>query len=134
MSSESRHISIGIDRSAAAVYDYVSDPSHLPEWATGVSGSIEQVDGQWIAQSPMGPVVVVFAERNEYGVLDHDVTLPDGKSVHNPMRVIPDDGDCEVIFTLRRNPEMTSDDFKRDAETVAADLQALKKRLEGILA
>jgi hypothetical protein len=130
MSSESRHITTMIHRPAAVVYDYVSDPSHLPEWAAGLSGSIEQIDGRWVAQSPMGQVVVAFVERNGYGVLDHDVTLPSGQTVTNPMRVIPDGDDAEVVFTLRRAPAMTEDDFSRDIDAVTADLRMLKQLLE----
>ncbi len=131
MTSESRHVSVRIDRSAEAVYDYASDPSHLPEWAAGLSGSIEQIEGQWVAQSPMGTVAVRFVEANEYGVLDHHVTLPSGETVYNPMRVIPDGNSCEVIFTVRRNPGMTADDFARDVDAVSADLTTLKQLLEG---
>jgi hypothetical protein len=38
------------------------------------------------------PEPMAFVPRNEYGVLDHEVTLPSGESVHNPMRVIADEG------------------------------------------
>ncbi|MDQ6838345.1 MAG: SRPBCC family protein [Actinomycetota bacterium] len=131
MSSESRHISMEIHRTAGVVYDYVSDPRHLPEWAAGLSGSIERVEEQWVAQSPMGPVTVAFAATNDYGVLDHDVTLPSGETVSNRMRVIPDGDDSEVVFTLRRGPGMTEDAFQRDADAIAADLDALKRLLEG---
>jgi hypothetical protein len=129
--STSRHVSTQIDRSAQDVYDYASDPANVPEWAAGLAGSIEQVDGDWIADSPMGRIVVKFAESNEYGVLDHDVTLPSGEIVHNPMRVIADGDGCEVVFTVRRRPDMTEDDFDRDANAVQADLHTLKKLLEG---
>ncbi len=128
--STSRHVSTQIDRSAQDVYDYASAPANVPEWAAGLAGSIEQVDGDWIADSPMGRIVVKFAESNEYGVLDHDVTLPSGEIVHNPMRVIADGDGCEVVFTVRRRPDMTEDDFDRDANAVQADLRALKKVIE----
>jgi hypothetical protein len=64
-------------------------------------------------------------------VLDHDVTLPTGETIHNPLRVIPDGDACEVVFTLRRRPGMSADDVDRDAEAVAKDLAALKELLEG---
>jgi uncharacterized protein YndB with AHSA1/START domain len=41
MVSESRHISESIERPAAEVYDYASDPAHLPEWALGLGSSVE---------------------------------------------------------------------------------------------
>jgi Polyketide cyclase / dehydrase and lipid transport len=129
--STSRHLSTHIDRPAQDVYAYASNPANVPEWAAGLGGSIEQVDGGWVAESPMGRVVVTFAESNEYGVLDHDVTLPSGETVYNPMRVIPDGDGSEVVFTIRRRPGMTDDDFDRDASAVQADLLTLKNLLEG---
>ena len=86
--SESRHLSVHIDRPAAEVYRYAADPAHLPEWAAGLAGGIARVDGEWVADSPMGRVVVRFAPDNPFGVLDHDVVLPDGTTVTNPLRVL----------------------------------------------
>jgi hypothetical protein len=130
MASESKHISVSIDRPTTEVYDYASNPANLPEWAAGLGSSVQQVDGEWVADSPMGRVVVVFAERNEHGILDHNVTLPSGETVYNPMRVIPDGSACEVVFTLRRRTGMSDEDFRRDADAVSADLAALKRVLE----
>ncbi|MFF4249531.1 SRPBCC family protein [Streptomyces sp. NPDC001822] len=124
------HLTVHIDRPAGEVYAYASDPSHLPAWASGLAGSVERSGGQWVADSPMGRVVVAFAPRNDFGVLDHDVTLPSGETVHNPVRVIADTTGCDVVFTLRRRPETTDDDFRRDAETVTGDLEALKRVVE----
>lgn len=129
--STSRHLSEHIDRPAAEVYTYAADPHNTPQWAAGLAGSIEQVDGQWVADSPMGRIIIKFAERNEYGVLDHDVTLPSGETVHNPMRVLPDGDGAEIVFTVRQRPGMTDDDFARDADAVQADLRTLKDLLEG---
>ncbi len=131
MPSMSLHISARIDRPLGEVYEYASDPVNLPTWAPGLGTSVEQVDGQWIAESPMGRVALAFVSRNEYGVLDHHVTLPSGETVHNPMRVIADGPGCEVVFTLRQQPGMSDEDFTRDAEAVSADLATLKRILEG---
>lgn len=64
------------------------------------------------------------------GVLDHYVTLPSGEVVYNPLRVIADERGCDVVFTLRRRPGMTDEDFRADAGAVAADLTRLKQVLE----
>ncbi|MDX3224423.1 SRPBCC family protein [Streptomyces sp. ME19-01-6] len=131
IASESRHVSTHIARTAKDVYDYASTPSNLPQWAHGLGNSIAGIDGQWIAESsPMRPVVVAFAPQNEFGVLDHDVTLPSGETVHNPVRVIVDGTGCEVVFTLRRRPGMSDEDFQRDADAVTADLATLKQVME----
>jgi hypothetical protein len=62
-------------------------------------------------------------------VADHEVTLPSGDVIYNPMRVPNGDG-CEVVFSLRRLPGMSSEDFERDAGLVQADLTRLKQVLE----
>ncbi|WP_317620665.1 SRPBCC family protein [Actinoplanes sp. KI2] len=126
----SRHLSAHIDRSVQDVYDYASDPSHLPAWAPGLGSSIELVDGQWVMESPMGRIVVAFAPRNEFGVLDHEVTLASGETFYNPMRVTADGTGCEVVFSLRRQAAMSDEDFERDADAVLSDLRRLKRKME----
>lgn len=126
----SLHTSETIRRDVVDVYRYASDPSRLPEWAAGLSGSIEKVDGQWVAESPLGRVSIQFAPANDVGVLDHVVVLSSGEGVDDAMCVIPFDDVSEVIFTLRRTPAMSDDDFARDEGLVRADLWALKTVLE----
>jgi hypothetical protein len=133
MASRSRHISIGIDRPASTVYDFAADPLNLPRWAAGLAGSTVERDGdRWFTDAPMGRVTFTFALRNDFGVLDHDVTLPTGETVHNPMRVISDGDGCEVVFTLRQRPGMTDEEFQRDADSVALDLATLKSLVEAM--
>ena len=127
---ESQHLSVHIRRSVDAVYDYASNPENLPYWAEGLSAGIELVDGDWVSISPMGRVIVEMAERNDFGVLDHWVTTPEGDSFYNPMRVIEADGGCEVVFTLRRQPGMSDDAFEADAIAIVTDLATLKGILE----
>jgi hypothetical protein len=131
MTFPARHISVSIDRPPAEVYAFASNPENLPQWAAGLSGgSIEQVDGEWISESPMGRVRIAFAKQNEFGVLDHDVTLPSGETFHNPMRVVPNDNGSELSFTLFHRASMSDEDFERDAATVHDDLLRLKGILE----
>jgi len=125
------HISITILRPLAEVYDFVAAPQNLPRWAAGLARSEVRRDGDgWVAEAPFGKVRVKFAERNPFGVIDHDVTLESGETVHNPMRVIPRPDGCEFVFTLFRRPEMTEDDFQRDRAAVEADLATLKQLME----
>jgi len=131
MASESRHIAERIGRPAAEVYDYAFDPANLPRWAPGLGSSVEKVDGRWFVETSMGRVGFAFVPRNDFGVLDHDVTLPTAEVICNPMRVIADGSGCEVVFTLRRRPGMSDDEFREDAAAVAADLTRLRQALEG---
>src|SRR3954454_6866878 len=126
--SRSRHISIHIDTPPAVVYAFAADVGHLPRWAAGLARSPVSVDGEeLLVDSPMGTVRVRFVPPNEYGVLDHVVTLPSGEQVLNPLRVLPDGEGCEVVFTVRRRPGMTDEQFDADCRAVAADLDALRR-------
>ncbi|MEW1718416.1 hypothetical protein [Streptomyces sp. NPDC093109] len=46
------------------------------------------------------------------------------------MRVIAEGTDCEALFTLRRRPGVSDEDFQRDANAVSADLATLKRVME----
>lgn len=130
MTFKAKHISVSINCPMAQVYEFVSNPENLPQWAVGLSGSIQKINEEWIAESPMGRVKVAFAEKNTFGVLDHDVTLPSGVTVYNPLRVFPNDSGSELVFTLYRRPEMSDQSFAEDAGLVEKDLEKLKALLE----
>jgi hypothetical protein len=118
---KSRHIGVWIDAGPDAVYAFASDRAELPRWAAG------------LADPSLSDAVVDFAPQNEFGVLDHEVRLPSGEAVYNPMRVIPGgpgEIGSEVVFTLRRRPGVTDAEFEADAAAVAADLETLRGLLE----
>lgn len=126
----SRHISCVIAASPEAVYAFAADPDNLPKWAAGLAKAAISRDGEdVIVDSPMGRVRVRFVPRNALGVLDHDVTLPTGTTVNNPLRVIAHPEGAEVIFTIRQI-ELTDDEFDRDCRLVADDLATLKHLME----
>ena len=128
--SDSLHLSEHLSRPAPEVYVFARDPRNLPRWSAGLGGSIEERDGRWVADSPMGEVEVRFVPENPYGVLDHDVVLPDGTTVTNPLRVLADGDGCEVVFTLRRQPGMDDEAFDADAAAIRRDLATLRRLLE----
>jgi Polyketide cyclase / dehydrase and lipid transport len=134
VSTESRHLSVHIDRPVDVVYAFASDPANLPRWAPGLGSSITRDDGDWFVETPDGRAQVTFAPQNEYGVLDHEVVTPSGETVYVPLRAIADRDGCEVVFTLRRSPGMTDEEFDRDTALVTSDLVLLKEVLEGTTA
>lgn len=126
-----KQISISIGKNVNEVYQYVSTPENMPRWAAGLSqAELVKSGDEWIADSPMGKVKVRFAEKNKFGVVDHDVTLPSGEVNHNPLRVVKNADGSEVIFTLYRRPKMSDADYESDVKAVTKDLQKLKQILE----
>jgi hypothetical protein len=130
MTYESRTISVAVARSPGEVYDFASVPENLPRWASGLGTDGERDGADWVTRMEVGTVRVRLVPRNDLGVLDHDVTMPDGTVVTNPMRVVANGAGSEVSFTLFRRPETTGEAFEADAATVQADLLTLKRLLE----
>ncbi|MHA7861953.1 SRPBCC family protein [Tessaracoccus sp. Y36] len=128
---ESRHLSRVIKASPESVYEFAADLDQLPLWAAGLAeAEVERQAGTVVVDSPMGRVEVQFVARNEYGVLDHDVTLPSGEVVHNPLRVLAHPDGAEVVFTVRQL-DLSDEEFERDCQMVADDLTRLKEIVEG---
>ncbi|AZH81966.1 SRPBCC family protein [Plantibacter sp. PA-3-X8] len=120
-----------IGASPEAVYEYASDIDNLPRWAAGLAQAevVREGDSLFV-ESPMGRVEVRFVERNRFGVLDHDVTLPSGTVVTNPVRVLAHPEGAEVVFTVRQI-ELDDDAFARDVAMVEADLERLDQQVAG---
>jgi hypothetical protein len=129
--NEVRHLSVGIARDLRAVYDFASRPVNMPHWATGLGSAPRKVGGEWEFDGPEGPVRVRFAPRNDFGVLDHYVTVRPGTEVYIPLRVIANGAGCEAIFTLIRQTGTTDEKLDADAAWVGRDLAALKGLMEG---
>ena len=126
----SRTISVYIDRTPQDVYAFAAAPENVPQWAIGLGTSIEQVNGEWVAQTPDGPVTVRITEPNPFGIMDHSVRIASGNEVYNPMRVVPHRAGAVVLFTVFRRPEMTDEQFAQDTSAVERDLRTLKRVLE----
>jgi hypothetical protein len=124
------NLSISINRSVEEAYNFLCVPENFPRWASGLGKSLKRVDGEWIAETPDGPVNVRFTERNEFGILDHWVSPKPGLQIYIPLRVIANGSGCELLFTLFRLPGVTDEQFATDADWVTRDLTTLKNLLE----
>jgi len=129
MPLESRVVSRTVAVPAEVAYDFARKMQNLPLWASGLASGVYREGGAWFTQSPMGPVAVAMAKKNAFGVLDHDVTLPDGTVVHNAFRVSPCGDGCVLTFVVLRLPGATTEAFVADVAHVRRDLGTLKRLL-----
>ena len=126
-----RHISMPIARPYSDVSAFLMKPENFPRWASGLGEAFDRVsDLEWAANGPLGRIAIRFTPANPHGVLDHEVTLPDGLRVLNPMRVLVNGCCSEVVFTLFQRPGMPDALFTRDVAWVRRDLTTLKLLLE----
>jgi hypothetical protein len=127
----SRTITCSINRLPSVVYEFASNPENLPQWVKSFCLSVKKSGDEWQMETATGWVGIQFVPANDFGVLDHVVTLPDGQSILNPMRVVANGEGSEVMFTLFQLPDMSDEQFAKDAGMVEADLRTLKAVLEG---
>jgi hypothetical protein len=126
----SQTLSISIACTPDKIYQSVSNPANLPQWATSFCKSARQSGIDWIVETSQGDVSVRFAEQNGWGILDHDVTLGSGDVIHVPMRVVANGSGSEVLFTLFQLPGMSDDQYAIDTAMVKSDLKRLKQILD----
>jgi hypothetical protein len=124
---EARTLGVTIERPWRDVYDALWRPQDFAKWASGLSQSSLEQDGEdWLARGPEGAVRIRFTPHNPFGVMDHEVELPDGSAVQVPLRVVPNGDGAEVILTLFRQPGMSDEKFAADLAWVRRDLAALQ--------
>ncbi|GES48510.1 polyketide cyclase [Rhizobium sp. NBRC 114257] len=128
MSAQIVHVSIA--RDWREVYDYASRPENMPFWASGLASGLTQDGDDWIAEGTLGTARVRFAPPNDFGVIDHWVTLESDLQVYNALRVVPNGDGCEVMFNVLQLPGMDEAKFAADAAHVMRDLKTLKELME----
>lgn len=132
MPREIKVVSETVAAPAQQVYEFARRRENLHLWASGLAtADIEPEGDHWVvADSPMGRIQIRMAPRNDFGVLDHDVTTPDGVTTHNAFRVTPVDEGCALSFVVLRMAGASDQAFEQDAAHVRRDLRALKALME----
>jgi hypothetical protein len=130
MTAESHSLSVTVNCAQPSAYAWLSRPENFPHWAVGLATSLREVNGEWLAESPLGSMKIRFSPANDLGVLDHWVYPEAGGEIYVPLRVVPNGAGCELTLTLFRQPGMTDERFAADANLVRKDLVFAKKILE----
>lgn len=128
---KSRTIAIPIYRPYAEVYEFLVEPRNFPSWASNLGPDFVQMgDHEWATTTRNGRVILRFAPRNTFGILDHQVFLEGREAFTTPMRLIENDDGCEIIYTQFCRPGMSEEAFSSEVEWVTSDFEALRSLLE----
>lgn len=124
--------SVGINRPAGAVFDYIANPANLPEWTSAFSRADGAADGiEPDGDRAMGLDTISSATSH---TVDWKMTFPDGMVGWAFSRVTPDGtGKAVYSFVLMAPPvplEMLEGALGEQMKTLAGELIALKTRLE----
>ena len=127
---EAKHLSTTIARDLQGAYEALWHPESFARWASGLASSLQDLEGNWIAETPEGRARVRFSPKNAHGVLDHWVDPPGSSTIYIPLRLIANGDGCELVLTLFRQPGMSDEKFEADAAWVVKDLASAKRMLE----
>ena len=127
-----RVVSYRIDRPVREVYEFLQAPQNFGKWAfAGDAAMVSLGGGEWAVETSVGPRIISFAGRNEFGVLTYTSRLASGRPPHPiPMRVAANGEGTQLSYVFFRRPEFSSDEWTSLIEWVMADLEALKSLLE----
>ena len=117
-----------VPKSFEMVFDFLSDFTNMPKWATQFVKSIRTENGKKIATTPFGDVFVRIESDRKTGVIDI-FAGPDEKTM-NPafMRVISfSDGSCGVTFTFFQWPETTDQMWEIFCSWIKIEVGNIKK-------
>ncbi|MGV3524125.1 MAG: SRPBCC family protein [Candidatus Sericytochromatia bacterium] len=122
--------SITIACSPDQVFDFVAHPANLPLWSRSFCLSVHQENGQWIVETPAGPVKVRIATQRQLRIADQFLSPAPGVEVMIPTRVVPNGSGSEFIFTLFQPDHLSEEEYLREVQLVEQELELLKQVLE----
>jgi uncharacterized protein YndB with AHSA1/START domain len=122
---------VRIDRDAAAVFRFLSNPANWPQWAiVNVKATSATPDSDWWSMmTPHGPARLRIRADAEHGVLDHDWIDPQARWTV-PARVVANDGGAEFMMTFFQPPAFSDKFFDEQIKLVDIELAKLKEVLE----
>jgi hypothetical protein len=128
-------VKVTIDKPVDEVTRYVADPLSAHEWATEFfAGPLEHAQGgDFVATVPVMGGEVRYRQEVDLAKGVIDVYLaPKGREFGPPLpvRVVPNGGGADVLWTLARFPRTPDEAWQGGLESMARELEQLKQVLE----
>jgi hypothetical protein len=123
---------IQIARSAADTYDFIADPTTMPQWAVHNVKSIRELgNGLWEMETPRGKATLVPHYEKTNGILDHEF-IDAGEGVwHVTGRVVPvGPSESVYIITLPKPDQLPLEAFEAGMKLMDEELAAMKACIE----
>lgn len=109
------------------VYDFLSNPENLPQWAVGFCRSIRRESGRWLVDTGHGEVPMRYTTDATLGVIDfHFSPAPEVEAVAR-SRVVPNGAGTEYLFSQFQTPGMPDEVFEAQRSTLADELEVLRR-------
>ncbi|HWI74357.1 MAG TPA: SRPBCC family protein [Baekduia sp.] len=126
--AETRTISIAAP--PAAVFTLVADGARLPDWAPAFASAAEpDGDDRWLIGTGDAQFPIRVRADAEHGTVD--LLRPADATVGAFMRVIPNGGGSELLFTLLFGDEVEPAAVDAQMTTVEGELATVRALAEG---
>ncbi|MFY2822396.1 SRPBCC family protein [Ruegeria sp. MALMAid1280] len=125
--------SVSIAKPVSQVFDYISNPAHLPEW-TNAFRTADGTSAELVTPNGAVPIQLETRAFADQGTIDWIMTFPDGSTGAAYSRVTEDaDNKAIYSFVLMAPPvplEMLEGALDEQKKTLANELVKLKAKLE----
>ena len=129
---DSESFAYAVARPLDEVYEFLLEPANYGKWAFVHDASMQHISARDFAvETTVGPRIVRFPARNDFGVLDLGLMKREGDAVHpSGLWVFPNGAGTELIYTNFRWPDMTAPEWESAKSWITADYMALQSLLE----
>jgi len=118
--------SVTLEAPFAVAFAYLSNPEHLPEWASVYCDHIVRDGSGWAAQTVIGQVGVRYDCNSANGTVDIVSIMAPGVESIAYTRLIPNGTGSEFIFTFVRSNEMSDEVFDSQRWGLREELRNLR--------
>jgi hypothetical protein len=132
MSATSVTLSVHIACPAAKAFQFVADPSTMPQWAIhNVKGIRHLSNDEWEIQTPRGTGKLIPHFNAPHGILDHEFVDPREGAWNASARVVSaGPSDSVYMITLVKPLAMPLEAFMQGVPLVQQELDTMKRILE----
>jgi len=126
---KAKTITVTIDAEPRKVLAWMTQPEILPQWNAALCRSVRNEGGEWIAESPRGPLGLRWVREDRSGLVDLVVQTPDQELVW-AMRVLSNGSGAEVVLTIVQPPGLSDSTFHDHTRWAEKAIRELKKLAE----
>jgi uncharacterized protein YndB with AHSA1/START domain len=121
---------VSIEAPWQRVYDFLSNPEHLPRWAIGFAKSVRADSDGWLVDTGQAEIPVRIIADPDHGTVDFHMEPAPGATSVAFSRVMPNGEGAEYAFTQFQAPGMTDEMFVGTVKALTHELVTLKALLE----
>lgn len=124
---QSETISAVLTAPSRVVFNYLSDPTNLPEWATEFCLGLSEENGVFTALTPMGELIIDIEADLDSGVIDMYASTDGCKGLPLATRALPiSEAQTLYTVTLIREPSVPDATYQQQLGSLRKEMDNLR--------